>query len=87
MVKMSEFDIKIEKVKTTKSFKRMNHRFLNRIYAHLLGYFWKPCPICGKFFGGHEISYEHLNTIPSKCDRHVGDIICPDCARDGKGRR
>jgi hypothetical protein len=30
-------------------------RFLNRIYAHLFGYFWLPCPNCGRYFGGHEI--------------------------------
>lgn len=30
-------------------------RTLNRIYAFLFGYFWLPCPICGKNFGGHEL--------------------------------
>ena len=29
-------------------------RILNWIIAHLGGYFWQPCPICGKNFGGHE---------------------------------
>ena len=24
------------------------------VYAKLLGYFWLPCPVCGKHFGGHE---------------------------------
>jgi hypothetical protein len=29
-------------------------RFLNQIYAFVLGYFWLPCPVCGNYFGGHE---------------------------------
>lgn len=29
-------------------------RFVHRLYAHALGYFWQPCPICGNHFGGHE---------------------------------
>jgi hypothetical protein len=29
-------------------------RILNYLYAHLFGYFWLPCPICGNKFGGHE---------------------------------
>jgi hypothetical protein len=24
-------------------------------HARLFGYFWKPCPRCGRMFGGHEI--------------------------------
>lgn len=31
-------------------------RWVNRLYANLLGYFWLPCPICGQMFGGHERS-------------------------------
>lgn len=30
-------------------------RFLHRLYAFFFGYFWLPCPVCGKYFGGHEI--------------------------------
>ena len=29
-------------------------RFSHRIYAALHGYFWAPCPHCGRMFGGHE---------------------------------
>lgn len=36
-------------------FKVKFKRFLNRIYARLHGYFWLPCPNCGRYFGGHEI--------------------------------
>jgi len=30
-------------------------RFLNAIVACLGGYFWLPCPICGKNFAGYEL--------------------------------
>lgn len=30
-------------------------RFLNMVYAKAFGYFWIPCPVCGKDFGGHEV--------------------------------
>lgn len=29
-------------------------RWLNRWWAWLGGYFWIPCPRCGRMFGGHE---------------------------------
>lgn len=31
-------------------------RIFNKIYAWLFGYFWLPCPVCKKMFGGHEIA-------------------------------
>lgn len=31
-------------------------RLLNKIFAFMFGYFWLPCPICGRMFGGHEIA-------------------------------
>lgn len=32
----------------------MMPRGLHRLYAKLHGYFWLPCHICGRPFGGHE---------------------------------
>ena len=29
-------------------------RFLNRMWAHMRSYSWRPCPICGRMFGSHE---------------------------------
>lgn len=29
-------------------------RWFNYLYAHLFGYFWLPCPRCGRMFGGYE---------------------------------
>jgi hypothetical protein len=86
MVKMSEFDINLDINPLKKNFKHMNHRFLNKLYANLLGYFWLPCPICGNCWGGHEIIFGGINNIPSNDDPHIHDMICPDCIRDGKGR-
>lgn len=30
-------------------------RTLHQFWAWLRGYFWLPCPTCGRMFGGHEI--------------------------------
>lgn len=30
-------------------------RLLHRIWAFVGGYFWLPCPRCGRMFGGHEV--------------------------------
>jgi len=35
-------------------------RWLNRLYAGLFGYFWLPCPICARPFGGHETLPGHV---------------------------
>ena len=29
-------------------------KVVHRLYARLFGYFWAPCPLCGKHFGGHQ---------------------------------
>ncbi len=47
----------------------------NRDYAHRHGYFWLPCPICGKYFGGHE--WFHGNTV--WVDEIHGEGVCPKC--------
>jgi hypothetical protein len=39
-------------------------RWLNWLYANLLGYYWAACPICGQMYGGHEIADQGLNTGP-----------------------
>ena len=30
-------------------------RRLHQFYAWAFGYFWIPCPVCGRMFGGHEV--------------------------------
>ena len=33
-------------------------RLFHKLWAKLGGYFWLPCPLCGRMFGGHEASIE-----------------------------
>lgn len=33
---------------------KLRPRFLAKFIARLTGYFWLPCPICGKEFAGFE---------------------------------
>lgn len=53
-----------------------NPRWLNCLYAHLMGYLWLPCPICGEKFGGHEwrtdLGHILYTTVNS------GIAICPN---------
>lgn len=42
-------------------------KWIHFIYAHLFGYFWLPCPKCGRMFGGHQ----------AKASIWEGDIIEP----------
>ena len=49
-------------------------RLLNKIYANLFGYFWLPCPSCGKMFGGHEV-----RGIKSIFKNGRTYCVCPNC--------
>ena len=49
-------------------------RILNFIWSAWFGYFWLPCPLCGKNFGGHEWK-ESIITSKS-----TGKGTCPKCA-------
>lgn len=53
----------------------MKNRLYNWFYALIHGYFWLPCPICGKNFGGHE--WDSNNTLYTSF--HSGSGVCPDC--------
>ena len=66
----------------------MRNRKLNQAYAKLNGYFWAPCPHCGKMYGGHE--WKGVNgkesSIPDPehpTDGRYGMGICPDCTKAG----
>lgn len=69
----------------------MRYRTWNRIRAVVGGYFWRPCPCCFRFFGGHEWADGggHNGSIPdpdapdSAGFRSV--TICPDCIAAGVG--
>lgn len=64
----------------------MRLRTLNKVYAAVAGYFWLPCPLCEKEFGGHEWRDidGKASSIPAAAGgNRVG--ICPDCTKAGKG--
>lgn len=53
-------------------------RFLHRIYAAVMGYFWLPCPLCGEFFGGHES--KTFEGIPVAGRPRIKQLICDSCS-------
>ncbi len=55
-------------------------RTLNRIYAWLFGFFWLPCPVCKRMFGGHEAGFGALVSEDGKSARIVCDD--PQCSHD-----
>lgn len=52
-------------------------RLFHRLYALIFGYFWLPCPVCRRYFGGHEKG--------GGCywiDETTAKITCPQCPGD-----
>jgi hypothetical protein len=59
-------------------------RRLHHAYAGVMGYFWKPCPVCGREFGGHEAGGSFPVPVQGEgCVRR----ICSVCTRNGHGDR
>lgn len=64
-------------------------RWFHRWWAAFFGYFWIPCPVCGKPFGGHE--WRVINGLSSSVwiPDETGDYtmrgICPKCTAAGHG--
>lgn len=50
-------------------------RWFHKLYAHIAGYFWIPCPICGQMFGGHEIDAD-ATALYDQSGEGKG-IVCP----------
>lgn len=50
-------------------------RFLHYLHAHLNGYFWLPCPLCGNKFGGHEKG----GSFYSRDKPGEGQMTCVNC--------
>jgi hypothetical protein len=57
----------------------MRSETLEKIKALMGGYFWLPCPMCGKKFGGHEKGSDMLD--PN--DLFRGRMTCadPECMK------
>ena len=49
--------------------------WLRKRAAHVLGYFWLPCPMCGKMFAGYESG---RCSVPSETPG-IGRICCKWC--------
>ena len=60
-------------------------RFVHHFYATVKGYFWLPCPICGKNFGGHEID---MHTTVLWSEPYRGSFTCrnPACTKEARRR-
>lgn len=62
-------------------------RWFHHLRAIIGGYFWLPCPLCGREYGGHE--WRDIDgkssVIPDRPGQNKG--ICPDCTRRGLGAR
>jgi len=55
-------------------------KFFRRLKAHVLGYFWLPCPICREMFAGYECSGSLMT------DWSSGWGVCPDCVDEANRR-
>lgn len=56
-------------------------RTFHQMHARLNGYFWLPCPVCARPFGGHEIT----DTIPDPDGPPLDVMICPACSASMNG--
>jgi len=65
----------MERVETLFKIIPRRPRFLNAIVALLGGYFWLPCPICGKNFAGYESIIECTYASWT-----TGKVVCWRCS-------
>jgi hypothetical protein len=52
---------------------------LECLKAYIGGYFWLPCPMCGKMFGGHENGSDILD--PNDLFRAKMTCADPECIK------
>jgi len=58
-------------------------RFLNRLYAFVFGYFWLPCPICNRMYGGHESVWPNFfSEVDDTYNRSVCSAKCANKAQE-----
>ncbi len=53
-------------------------RWMHQLYAWWAGYFWLPCPSCGRYFGGHEASPLY-GGIPVPDRPGIFKMVCRHC--------
>lgn len=57
-------------------------------YAQTMGVFWKPCPSCGEYFGGHEwgmMDVEVRHMVAHYGTEKSYEGVCPTCCENGVG--
>lgn len=55
------------------------YRRFHQTYATAFGFFWMPCPLCNRPFGGHEGG----ESVPDPTNPPNGGlIICSDCTQN-----
>ncbi|UDL16537.1 hypothetical protein SEA_ZOOMAN_296 [Microbacterium phage Zooman] len=63
-------------------------RVAHHLYAKRHGFFWMPCPLCSRFFGGHEWmtsdGYSSIRIEGEPEGQQTG--ICPTCTRQGRAK-
>ncbi len=52
-------------------------RLLHRFWAWFAGYYWMPCPLCGKYIGGHEHDWNKSGCLMTA--EGTGKTTCYDC--------
>ncbi len=58
----------------------MRHpRLWHRLYAFAGAYYWKPCPLCQKYYGGHEEIKGYLEKGSQYWGSQHGIMVCPEC--------
>lgn len=57
-------------------------RLLHKLIAKAGGFFWLPCPVCGRMFGGNEI--RKVFTASLVIADGSRRVVCPDpmCSHD-----
>jgi hypothetical protein len=58
-------------------------RRAHRAFAGTFGFFWIPCQLCGRNFGGHEWRDIDGNLSTRYDEAGKGTAICPVCTRAG----
>lgn len=56
-------------------------RWWHWLRANLIGYFWGPCPICCRNYGGHE-----KGAIPLMDSWGSGRMVCRACTEKAQAR-
>lgn len=54
-------------------------RWVNRAWAFMDAYFWIPCPLCGRSFGGHEWAKRDGHPVCVRAAEGNGKGVCWRC--------